>query len=966
MSDPPFGQPQSLVQQLAALDQMHSRGRLSDSQFEAAKEHSLRAAGAALLPVAPAAAVSPPSRPHPAATSTTPASGGKRQKTGRDWRDLPDPSAEQQAVLDAVASGRCVTVCSVAGSGKTTLMLQIAQALQQREPGRQAQIVTYNRALKDECEERIRELGLTQTVRSATIHGLMARCAGRSCKNDTEMNDITADWDRGQPMKNPISCEVILLDEVQDLRPSFYRAVKHLLHAAANGLQMVLVGDTKQLLYDFDSYGSDKASAQYIERPAEFFGEFTGTREWVALRLSVSYRLTPSMAAFVNVIWGTAIVGGSKEEDVPVEYWCRGPFPPKDQSELAGPDFDRLSVNPAKHIVDNVTSKALAELLDKYGGENVMFLDQSVKSEKFPIRQHVNLLAKLVDEHGQRRFNFDIKENMRGFEGKSDLKNKTRVWTFCSAKGCEADAVVVFGVDLRDPVWLTSLNQMGVGLSRAKRKLVVIHSRKWDNKSREREPTQYYPAGGNTGLQVGGDGYVSALRERSRTTQQRFAELHRGGYIHATLETDLPTHVKAADNAPLAAMDAVYSATSFTHFSAEAEAHFLAFGTWTVEVKRENLPARIEYKTEVKFEQTTEDVSALYGQALTLMLQFERDGYCPQVEAILENGILTFKPDLSYDIAALRRKFDSCAEFTTEQNRRCMQSLDSQVPPGVIKGKDAIVLVNTQLLLFKERKLLDGTTAVYAVRAMEEDIVEQLLTQYVPVLRQLYSDTPVKTPAHWIYIANMQMAYQNFHDKFRQCGTDPATYNSWVDNFALLAGLERLRLEVPEVAPWTAQQFKEAGAVEGGTPASHSFEYEMLCEFPGHSVVAKPGKSNQIVGVCGQVDWAGRAMGRPDTEPDMIEIKFVSELGVDHRLQTLVYAALHADKHQRDSNCVLFNARTGERERVSISPERAIDFLLALSRFKHSGDMPGPDAAAGAQAVQKEVAADDAISDSDL
>jgi hypothetical protein len=79
------------------------------------------------------------------------------------------------------------------------------------------------------------------------------------------------------------------------------------------------------------------------------------------------------------------------------------------------------------------------------------------------------------------------------------------------------------------------------------------------------------------------------------------------------------------------------------------------------------------------------------------------------------------------------------------------------------------------------------------------------------------------------------------------------------------------------------------------------------------------------------------------------EIKFVSELGADHRLQALVYAALHAAQHERTSSCVLFNARTGERERVHISAEHAVDFLVALARFKHSGDMMAP--ATGTAAV---------------
>jgi hypothetical protein len=219
--------------------------------------------------------------------------------------------------------------------------------------------------------------------------------------------------------------------------------------------------------------------------------------------------------------------------------------------------------------------------------------------------------AQLVDANGERRFNFDIKENQRGFEGKTSVKNKTRVWTFCSAKGCEADVVVVFGLEMSNPAWLVSLNQISVGLSRAKKKLVVVHARKWSPEMRAFAASSYFPAGGDVGLEPGSTGFSGALHQRSLVTQHAFAELQFNGAIHRTLPTDLPTEVTAADSATLLQVDQVYSATEFTHFSALAELEFLRYGEWTVEVSQIELPARIEYETEVTFDQTVEDVSAL-------------------------------------------------------------------------------------------------------------------------------------------------------------------------------------------------------------------------------------------------------------------------------------------------------------------------------------------------------------------
>eukprot|EP01051_Picozoa_sp_SAG22_P004721 SAG22_NODE_261_length_13373_cov_17.745472_3_plen_515_part_00 len=443
-------------------------------------------------------------------------------------------------------------------------------------------------------------------------------------------------------------CDLIMLDEAQDLRPTFCAALRHVLRAADPGgvesLQMALVGDPKQLLYDFDSYGDDKASAQYLERPADFFGEHTLGRDWKHLQLSESYRLTPSIAEFVNVLWGTQIRGGSKAEDLPVEYLCRNAYPPKD-SELDKDDrLKPAGMGPPVHSSKHISTKVLAELLDTYGPENVMFLAQSVKSEKSPIRRHVNILAKLKDEHGQRRFNFDIKEHTRGFEGKPCLENKTRVWTFCSSKGCEADAVVVFGAELGSVQFLASTNQMGVALSRAKKKLVVVHSRKWSPEARSYEAVDYYPAGGASGLDLTGDGAIQELQARSKVTRQAVEGLAELGKILPKLASDIPGRVQSLSADSNAEMDIVYEATSFTHFSAVAEERFLAFGNWSVEVDAGHLP-RIDYNVEVRFNQTTEDVSALYGQALTLMLQHERDGFCPQIEAVLFGGVVCFDPN---------------------------------------------------------------------------------------------------------------------------------------------------------------------------------------------------------------------------------------------------------------------------------------------------------------------------------
>ena len=79
------------------------------------------------------------------------------------------------------------------------------------------------------------------------------------------------------------------------------------------------------------------------------------------------------------------------------------------------------------------------------------------------IRHHVNSLC-------TKQYRFNIKEYTRGFDN-CDWKGKTRVWTFCGSKGCEAKVVVIFGIDRCD---LTM--DLGVAVSRASKHLIFIHA----------------------------------------------------------------------------------------------------------------------------------------------------------------------------------------------------------------------------------------------------------------------------------------------------------------------------------------------------------------------------------------------------------------------------------------------------------------------------------------------------------
>ena len=229
------------------------------------------------------------------------------------------------------------------------------------------------------------------------------------------------------------------------------------------------------------------------------------------------------------------------------------------------------------------------------------------------------------------------------------------------------------------------------------------------------------------------------------------------------------------------------------------------------------------------------------------------------------------------------------------------------------------------------------------------------------------------------------MAFSNYHEKFRQIGTDPNFYESWVNPNALLTGLERLkgimaRISVPSAS--TSTTSNNTYDVNSGT-----FERELSYEFNANDCIKEENNGRKIVGVGGICDWISDVSSKkncyinkrqqpqehkqqqPSYDVDLLEIKFVHQLSNVHRLQVLVYCALYAlelnkdngendnddddndddeyivefnddgSKVLRRSECsgMLYNARTGEIEICSIQTKDAKQFLLDLSQFKYNG-----------------------------
>lgn len=524
------------------------------------------------------------------------------------------------------------------------------------------------------------------------------------------------------------------------------------------------------------------------------------------------------------------IGGNTASPNIPVEYLIKYPYP----SNRGGND------DPEK-----LNTSFLAKIIDQHGPENVIFLGKSLKSDKMPIRVHVNELMNIKDHFtGERKYNFHIKESVRGFEGVADLKNKVRVWTFCGSKGCEADVVIVFGFDVFNgrP---HSLNQIGVALSRAKKRLIIIHGQKKDRlKGGDRlVALPYYPVlgdsiegmkqhtikhsgrqdnseeeeiitidvpfieqqggggsgGGGSGSGTGNSSIQDVFEKRSELTRETLNQFVKSGVISidcGTSRSDNPS-LPCASSSGIAQKESleVYVASDFNYFSASAETKYLRqYGVkWTTTNDIFHVAAaddmhgsglggvgrlgvndndddiigrRIPYKTDVQFTTTKEDVSALYGEAVTYMLQWELCKFVPNIETIVSNGLLRLLSFGLYGEKKIRKMLSDmgCEPLTSKDDETLTKEFTTTKQ---IKGQDLIRFMNNRMNIKKKRQSKTTVTSdgndsgdkgdanwiIFPVKAVEQkkDDDDNQLNDFLPEIRTVY-DLHVKKPFQWIYL----------------------------------------------------------------------------------------------------------------------------------------------------------------------------------------------------------------------
>jgi thymidine kinase len=309
--------------------------------------------------------------------------------------NLPNPSAEQVEILLAFRQGYNCKIDALAGAGKSTSLLLIASEAKTMF-GARILIITYNKDLKNELSGKIRSLGLDTHCEAYTYHGYASRIYKRSIHNDKIMREC---------LDLPVSAtnhDVVLLDEVQDMNQDYHKLVSKIL---SHGKIVVLVGDKRQCINEYIG-----ATIEYLVNYNRYFD--TG-RPWKELTLRTSYRLTPSLANFVNkniLCEDIVIAGNTKDADIPPIY------------SIGTWNIERF----------------VAQSVDTYGPDQVVIMMPSVRniSPKSPVGK---LCSKRV-----RGVLFCVNES----DVDDDItRGKVLITSYNSMKGRERKCIIIVGLD---------------------------------------------------------------------------------------------------------------------------------------------------------------------------------------------------------------------------------------------------------------------------------------------------------------------------------------------------------------------------------------------------------------------------------------------------------------------------------------------------------------------------------------
>ena len=352
-------------------------------------------------------------------------------------------SGEQKHLVREFLDGKHVLARAVAGAGKTTVLLECGKA----KPNLRFLLLTYNKRLQLEVAERAK--ASAPNVQVSTYHSAAGKAYDTLIKTDREFANALA-----LPPPKPQTFDVLMLDEAQDLIAAYFAFVQLLLLVNTNA-QLLVVGDERQAIGEYRG-----ACSEFLTRAPELFARTLGeTRPWSSCVLRESYRMTPSIAEFVNaeLFKADVIVG-------------------KNLSLGQGPKPVYYAVNGGVLEHAAVLGRVTRAAVDAFGPEGVFILAPSVRD----LANKCTPLAMLVQRHLSGILTYVASNDGEEMDARTS-HGKLAIMTYNASKGCERPCVILAGFDetyfqFYGKQWSqTNLpNVLTVAATRAKVSLIVV------------------------------------------------------------------------------------------------------------------------------------------------------------------------------------------------------------------------------------------------------------------------------------------------------------------------------------------------------------------------------------------------------------------------------------------------------------------------------------------------------------
>jgi hypothetical protein len=343
---------------------------------------------------------------------------------------------EQKEIINSIKNGYNIIVDAVAGCGKTTTSLAIAQECKDKK----ILLLTYNAGLKTETRQRILKYNISN-LEVHSYHSFCVKYYNYPCYDDLRMQILLNNNDIIN--KTSFDFDLIILDEQQDMKPLFFELIQYIIKP---NIQICLFGDVNQNIYSYQGSNSD-----YLIKANELIHSHN---EWKKHSIFTTFRVNKSIASFVNKTLLKEDRLHAIKEGPPVQYLICNPFKPKD-----------------------IINKIKDFLVQGYTPNDIFILAPSIKSKKIPVRLLENLLVSnglpccvTINDEGN-----VIDEDV--------MHNKILFTTFHQSKGLERKIVFVYSMDegyyryAKDASIDKCPNPIYVACTRSLEHLIIIHAK---------------------------------------------------------------------------------------------------------------------------------------------------------------------------------------------------------------------------------------------------------------------------------------------------------------------------------------------------------------------------------------------------------------------------------------------------------------------------------------------------------